>query len=46
MESRAFQTDREGDTIRRIGFRVFEPLQSERMRFVDLGYVAQLRRSA
>lgn len=43
MESRAFQTDREGDTIRRIGFRVFEPLQSERMRFVDLGYVAQLR---
>lgn len=43
MESRAFQTDREGDTIRRIGFRVFDPLQSERMRFVDLGYVAQLR---
>ncbi|MBV2265245.1 MAG: TonB-dependent receptor [Thauera sp.] len=43
MESRAFQTDREGDTIRRIGFRGFDPLQSERMRFVDLGYVAQLR---
>ena len=43
MESRAFQTDREGEFIRRIGFRVFEPLQSERMRFVDLGYVAQMR---
>ncbi|MCK6407800.1 TonB-dependent receptor [Thauera sp.] len=43
MESRAFQTDRQDGVIRRIHYRVFDPLESERMRFVDLGYVAQLR---
>ena len=42
MESRAFQTYREGDLIRRILFRSLGPLEAERMRFVDLGYMAQL----
>ncbi len=41
MESRAFQTYREGDVIRRILYRAQGSLQSERMRFIDLGYVAQ-----
>lgn len=43
MESKAFQTYRDGDDIRRILFRSLEPLQSERMRFIDLGYVAHFR---
>lgn len=43
MESRPFQTDRQDGVIRRIYYRVFDPLQSERMRFVDLGYMAQAR---
>lgn len=43
MESRAFETIREGDTIRRILYRALAPLEAERMRFVDLGYVAHFR---
>ncbi|WP_454439324.1 TonB-dependent receptor plug domain-containing protein [Thauera mechernichensis] len=42
MESSAFQTYRDGDSIRRILFRTLDPLQSERMRFVDLGYVVRV----
>lgn len=43
MESSAFETIRQGDTIRRILYRALSPLEAERVRFVDLGYVAQFR---